>query len=87
MSEVPLEEQSREISETEINCQVYLDLSNFPISTERLKQLKVETLNEKTLKRVASYTAKRLTKIAKSDKTRIKALLKFFNNSIIIEII
>ena len=46
LSIAPLEEQRWEISDTEINCQIHLKLSSSTISTERLKQLKVETLNE-----------------------------------------
>ena len=37
------------------NCQVHSVISSFPISTERLKQLEGETLNDRTLQRVASY--------------------------------
>ena len=44
-----------EISETEINCHVHSVISSFPMSTERLKQLEVQTLNDRTLQRVASY--------------------------------
>ena len=57
LSRAPLKEQTPEISETEVNCQVGLVTSSFPINTERLKQLEVETLNDKTLQRVASYIA------------------------------
>ena len=53
LSRAPLKEQTPEISETEINCQIHSAISSFPISTERLKQLEVETLNDKTLQRVA----------------------------------
>ena len=38
-------------------------MPSFLISTERLKQLKVETLNDKTLQRVASYIAQRWPKL------------------------
>ena len=55
LSRAPLKEQTPEISETELNYQVHSVISTFPISTERLKQ--VETLNDKTLQRVASYIA------------------------------
>ena len=55
LSRVLLKEQSWEISETEINWQIHLGLSSSSISTERLKQLKVETLNEKALDKVARY--------------------------------
>ena len=55
LSRAPLKEQGPEISETEVNCQVHSVISSFPISTERLKQLELETLNDRTLQRVASY--------------------------------
>ena len=55
LSRAPLEEQGPEISETEVNCQVHSVISSFPISTERLKQLQIEMLNDRTLQRVASY--------------------------------
>ena len=55
LSRAPLKEQGPEISETEINCQVHSVISSFPIKTEKLKQLEVETLNDRTLQRVASY--------------------------------
>ena len=55
LSRIPLKEQGPEISETEVNCQVHSVISSFPISTERLKQLEVETLNDRTLQRIASY--------------------------------
>ena len=38
LSRAPLKEQAPETSETEVNCQVHLVISSFPISTERLKQ-------------------------------------------------
>ena len=53
LSRAPLKEQSPEISETEGNNQV---ISRFPIRTKRIKQLEIETLNDKTLQRVTSYT-------------------------------
>ena len=55
LSRVPLREQGPEISETEGNCQVHSVISSSSISTERLKQLEVETLNDRALQRVASY--------------------------------
>ena len=55
LSRAPLKKQGLEISETEVNCQLHSLISSFPISTERLKQFKVETLNDRTLQRVASY--------------------------------
>ena len=57
LSRAPLKELTQEISETEINCQVHSVIYSFPISTERLKQLEVETLNDKAMQRVASYIA------------------------------
>ena len=59
LSRAQLKEQSPEISETEVNCQVHPVKSSIPISIERLKQLKVEMLNDKTLQRVASYAAQK----------------------------
>ena len=55
LSRALLKEQGSEISEAEINCQFHSVISSFPISTERLKQLEVETLSDRTLQRVASY--------------------------------
>ena len=55
LSRAPLKEQPPEISETEINCQIHSAIPSFPIGKERSKHLKVETLNDKTLQRVASY--------------------------------
>ena len=57
LSRAPLKEKTPEISEAEINCQVHSVIFSFPISTERLKQLEVETLNDKTQQRVARYLA------------------------------
>ena len=39
MSRAPLKEQTTEISETDINCQVHSVKFRFPISTKKLKQL------------------------------------------------
>ena len=55
LSRAPLKEKTSEISDTRVNCQVHSVISSLPISTERLKQLEIETLNDKTLQRVASY--------------------------------
>ena len=61
LSRAPLKEETPKISDT--NCQVHLVIPSFLISTERLKQLEVETLNDKTLQRVASYIAQRWPKL------------------------
>ena len=45
------------MSQTEVNCQVHSVASSFPIRTERLTQLEVETLDDKTLQRVVIYIA------------------------------
>ena len=55
-----LKEQSPELSAPEVNLS---SLLSFPISTGRLKRLEVETLNDKTLKRVASYVAQGWVKL------------------------
>ena len=55
LSRAPLKRQGPEVSETEVNCQVHSVISSFPISTYRLKQSEVETLNDRTLQRVAHY--------------------------------
>ena len=55
LSGAPLKEQTSEILDREINCLVHSVISSFPISTERLRQLEIETLNNKTLQRVATY--------------------------------
>ena len=60
LSGEPLKEQSLEISETEVNCQVHSVISTFSINTERLKQSHVETLNDMTMQRVASCMTKGL---------------------------
>ena len=53
---------SKSQKQTQVNCQVRIVISSFPISTERLKQLEVETLNDKALQRVAIYIAQRWLK-------------------------
>ena len=57
LSRASLKEQTAEMSQTEVNCQVHSVPSSFPIRTERLTQLEVETLDDKTLQRVAIYIA------------------------------
>ena len=49
LSRAHLKEQTPEIPKTEVNFQVHSAISNFPISTETLKQLEIETLSGKTL--------------------------------------
>ena len=60
LSRAPLTEQTSEISESEISCQVHSVIS---ISKERLKQLEIEMLNDKTLQSVANYIAQRWPKL------------------------
>ena len=57
LSRAPLKKQTPEISETEVNCHIYSVISSFSISTGRLKQVELETLNDKTLQRPVSYIA------------------------------
>ena len=49
LSRAHLKQQTSEIPKAEVNCQVHSVTSNFPISTETLKQLEIETLSDKTL--------------------------------------
>ena len=48
LSRAPLKERTPEIAETKLNCQAHSVMSSFPIRTERLKQLEVETLIDDT---------------------------------------
>ena len=57
LSKAPHKEQYPELSEEELNCQDHSVISSFPISTEILKNLEVETLNDRTPQRIASYVA------------------------------
>ena len=57
LSRAPFKEQTPEILGTKVNCQIHSVIPSFPISTERLKQLEVEKLNDRTLQKVASYLA------------------------------
>ena len=50
-------------------------MSRFSISTERLE---IETSNEKTLQKDKKLFGWRIAKIAKSDKSRTKALMQLF---------
>ena len=57
LSRAPHKEQYPELSEEEFNCQDHSVISSFSISTEILKHLEVETLNDRTPQRIASYVA------------------------------
>lgn len=57
LSRVPHKEQHPELSEARFKCQDHSVISSFPISTEILKHLEVETLNDRTPQRIASYVA------------------------------
>ena len=72
LSGEPLKEQSLEISETEVNCQVHSVISTFSINTERLKQSHVETLNDMTMQRVASCITKGRSKLQKKINSELK---------------
>ena len=72
LSGAPLKEQSLEISETEVNCQVHSVISSFSINTERLKQSHVETLNDMTMQRVASCITKGRSKLQKKINSELK---------------
>ena len=59
LSRAKLKEQTPQMSQTDINCQVHSLISSSPIRTERLKQVQTETLYDNALQRVASYIAQR----------------------------
>ena len=46
LSKAPLKEQSPEISETEVKCQIHSVITSFLSNTETLRRLEVETLND-----------------------------------------